>query len=284
MLSLIRRLASYPSSVFQSTQKKWTANVSSSVSAFTTLQSPHQQSFDHFSSLKSIRCRSEGSLGSLDFALFATDRETGEDLSFWHDIPYRPEEEKNNIFHMVVEIQMNSRAKMEMSKETKSNPIIHDTVSRDGGRIPRFYSYGRPFFNYGFIPQTWEDPSPEGGIGEEGDGGEGGDDDPIDVIELSGVILPMGSICEIRVVGNLQLIDQGEVDHKILAVWAGSKKKENVLSDNRLMDRLRDWLVNYKTSDGKAKNVLRKTESDSVDEAIALVENAHIGWKRLKGE
>ena len=48
---------------------------------------------------------------------------------------------------------MYSTAKMEMSKEKMGNPIVQDV--KDGK--PRYYTYGVPFFNYGFLPQTWED-------------------------------------------------------------------------------------------------------------------------------
>ena len=44
---------------------------------------------------------------------------------------------------------------MEVMKAEPSNPIMQDT--KDGK--PRFYSYGVPFFNYGLLPQTWEDPN-----------------------------------------------------------------------------------------------------------------------------
>ena len=41
--------------------------------------------------------------------------------------------------------------------------------------------YGVPFFNYGMLPMTWEDPTDCGGFG-----GACGDDDPLDVIEVRG--------------------------------------------------------------------------------------------------
>lgn len=46
-------------------------------------------------------------------------------------------------------------AKMEVMKEVAFNPIMQD--ESDGK--PRYYTYGVPFFNYGLIPQTWEDPN-----------------------------------------------------------------------------------------------------------------------------
>jgi inorganic pyrophosphatase len=44
---------------------------------------------------------------------------------------------------------------MEVTKGEIDNPIMQDTKDN----APRFYSYGVPFFNYGLLPQTWEDPN-----------------------------------------------------------------------------------------------------------------------------
>lgn len=45
-------------------------------------------------------------------------------------------------------------AKMEVMKDVPFNPIMQD----ESKGKPRYYTYGVPFFNYGLIPQTWEDP------------------------------------------------------------------------------------------------------------------------------
>ncbi|KAG7339177.1 inorganic pyrophosphatase [Nitzschia inconspicua] len=55
---------------------------------------------------------------------------------------------------MITEIPMYMTAKMEVNKDLPGNPIIQDI--KDGQ--PRYYSFGTTFFNYGLIPQTWEDP------------------------------------------------------------------------------------------------------------------------------
>lgn len=43
---------------------------------------------------------------------------------------------------------------MEVMKDVAFNPIMQD----ESKGKPRYYTYGVPFFNYGLIPQTWEDP------------------------------------------------------------------------------------------------------------------------------
>lgn len=45
-------------------------------------------------------------------------------------------------------------AKMEVMKDVEFNPIMQD----ESKGKPRYYTYGVPFFNYGLLPQTWEDP------------------------------------------------------------------------------------------------------------------------------
>lgn len=45
-------------------------------------------------------------------------------------------------------------AKMEVMKDVEYNPIMQD----ESKGKPRYYTYGVPFFNYGLLPQTWEDP------------------------------------------------------------------------------------------------------------------------------
>lgn len=45
-------------------------------------------------------------------------------------------------------------AKMEVMKDVAFNPIMQD----ESKGKPRYYTYGVPFFNYGLLPQTWEDP------------------------------------------------------------------------------------------------------------------------------
>eukprot|EP00461_Guttulinopsis_vulgaris_P002065 UN02066 len=81
----------------------------------------------------------------------------------------------------------------------------------------RHFKYGKMPFNYGALPQTWEDP-------RHIDPGMklGGDNDPVDVVELSPAPLKHGVVYPIKVVGALALIDEGEVDWKLLGIHADS--------------------------------------------------------------
>ena len=52
-------------------------------------------------------------------------------------------------------------------------------------------------FNYGFLPQTWEDPALN--MTElPGGGAAAGDNDPLDVMELGSKAFPVGSVVQVR--------------------------------------------------------------------------------------
>jgi inorganic pyrophosphatase len=45
-----------------------------------------------------------------------------------------------------------------------------------------------------------------------------GDDDPLDICDLSERIMPVGEIYRAKVLGSFCLIDQGEIDWKIFVM------------------------------------------------------------------
>ena len=68
--------------------------------------------------------------------------------------------------------------------------------------------HGPIFWNYGCLPQTWEDPNVKGDADV---GGAFGDDDPIDVVEIGASSQDMGAIVPVKPLGVLSMIDDGEV-------------------------------------------------------------------------
>jgi inorganic pyrophosphatase len=68
-------------------------------------------------------------------------------------------------------------------------------------------------WNYGAFPQTWEDPThkhPETGAF--------GDNDPLDVCEIGSANGVRGEIKQVKVLGVIALIDEGETDWKVIAI------------------------------------------------------------------
>jgi inorganic pyrophosphatase len=94
-------------------------------------------------------------------------------------------------------------------QDEESNPIKQDTKK---GKL-RFYPYNINW-NYGFLPQTWEDPAHTNAEC----GGVGGDNDPVDVVEISSTQLKMGGVYSVKCVGTYAMIDDGELDWKVIAI------------------------------------------------------------------
>lgn len=183
------------------------------------------------------------------YAIYCVDKR--KEISFWHDVPLF---NLLNKLNFVCEIPRNTRAKMEVAIDEDNTPIKQD-VTKDGKL--RYYPYNIKW-NYGMLPQTWEDPSHTWSE----IGGLPGDGDPLDVIEISrDVKCEIGHIYAVKVVGALALIDEGEVDWKILAIRCDSANSAYV-NDVDDIDRvypgalksIKDWFRNYKVPAGKPPN------------------------------
>ena len=95
--------------------------------------------------------KKQGERASMDFRIFMESAKApGKTISTWHDIPLR---NADGTLNFVTEIPMESSAKMEVSTKEGANPIKQDLKK---GAL-RFYPYNINW-NYGMLPQTWEDP------------------------------------------------------------------------------------------------------------------------------
>ena len=174
---------------------------------------------------------------------------------------------------------MYSTAKMEVMKGVRGNPIMQDLKNN----LPRYYSYGVPFFNYGLLPQTWEDTNHI-----DPDTGTKGDGDPIDAIEIGEGPIGMGAIVPVRVLGSIALIDEGETDHKIIVLRQTDPNFHKIFNVNDLekhkpgiINKLIDWLKNYKTSDGKPVNKLKQEKPTTPEEAEEIIEEVNNFYEKL---
>ncbi|KAF0711785.1 Aste57867_5043 [Aphanomyces stellatus] len=233
--------------------------------------------FRNFSATGPSSVVAAGQLGTLAFELSFVDPTTKATISPWHDIPLFV---NATVVNFVVEIEKGRMEKMEVNKEIAFNPIKQDVTKTNHAR---YYMYGVPFFNYGMLPQTWEDPSVVDAAGH------GGDNDPLDVIEIGSATLPVGSINPVKVLGSLELIDQNEVDHKIVVLSITDPLAPVIHSVADLLqhkplvvDQLVDWLKNYKIPEGKAVNQLSQDTMTSEEDALAIIKATHERWQALK--
>jgi inorganic pyrophosphatase len=170
-----------------------------------------------------------------------------------------------------------TKAKMEVATKEESNPVAQDMKK---GKLRDYH--GPIFWNYGCLPQTWEDPGvkhPELGCF--------GDNDPIDVVEIGSVALPMGSVTSVKPLGVLAMIDDGELDWKVLAIATSDPLAAtyNDISDvpESIKSGVREWFRWYKTPDDKPLNEFGFDEK-YLDKAhaIEVIQETHDAWKALQ--
>lgn len=207
-------------------------------------------------------------------------KENGNVISPWHSIPLYVDEAKG-IVNYVNEIPKGTSAKMEIATDEPNTPIKQDIKKGD----LRFYKYGDSLVNYGALPQTWEDPgetSPDTGLG--------GDNDPVDAMDLSDIVMPMGAVYQLKVLGVLGLLDEGETDWKILAINVDDPNADKINSVEDCekvfpgkVHEVREWFRLYKTAEGKGENEYA-FGGEAKDKAYALkvLKATHESWKNLK--
>jgi inorganic pyrophosphatase len=200
----------------------------------------------------------------------------GEDgaISPWHDIPLKG---SGDSYNMLVEIPKMTKAKMEVATKEENNPIAQDIKK---GKLRDYH--GPIFWNYGCLPQIWEDPNeehPELKVF--------GDDDPIDVVEIGSSTLAMGTVKEVKALGCIAMIDDGELDWKVVAVAVDDPLAEeyNDIDDvpKAVQDGIREWFRWYKTPDDKPLNGFGFDEKYlDAAETKKVIEETHESWKKLK--
>lgn len=118
-----------------------------------------------------------------------------------------------------------------------------------------------------------------------------GDNDPIDAIEIGSKLAQPGEVKQVKVLGALALLDEGETDWKIVVVDVTDALAER-LNDSSdiekvcpgLIDATRHWLRVYKVPDGKPENQFA-FDGELKDRSFALniIEETHRSWKALIG-
>lgn len=143
----------------------------------------------------------------------------------WHGAHYG--DKAPATINALIEIPQGSRSKYEVDKGTgllKLDRVIYS-------------SFQYPI-NYGFIPQT---------LGQDGD--------PLDVLVLCSQSIQSLCLVEANVIGNMQMIDQGQMDDKIIAVAAKDPSVNHIsrieeLPQHFLLE-LKNFFEQYKVLENK---------------------------------
>lgn len=101
----------------------------------------------------------------------------------------------------------------QISLKTPLNPIKQDIKKGKLRYVANCFPHKGYIWNYGALPQTWENPDHI-----EPSTGCKGDNDPIDVIEIGYRVAKRGDVLQVKVLGTIALIDEGETDWKIIAI------------------------------------------------------------------
>lgn len=202
-------------------------------------------------------------------------------ISPMHDIPLRA---SSTTFNMVCEIPRWTNGKFEIATGEDLTPIKQDIKKGEVRFVKNVFPHHGYIWNYGALPQTWEDPT----VADEHTG-LCGDNDPIDAIEIGQQIAYAGQVKEVKVLGAMALLDEGETDWKIVTIDVKdpmASQLDDIADVHRLMPGLleatRDWFEIYKVPDGKPLNRFAfNGEVKGRAFAEKIIEETYSAWKRL---
>lgn len=150
-------------------------------------------------------------------------------------------------YNIIIEIPKNSSIKYEF--DHKTNSLIVDR-----------FLFGTNIYpgNYGFIPETLEF-----------------DFDPIDVLVICSKSVQAGSQMSVKIIGALNMIDDGDRDIKLLAVFVKDPEYKHIKSYKEVnkytLNKIVDFFKNYKNLENKITEI-----GDWIDheESCEIVEKA----------
>ncbi|KAM4900244.1 inorganic pyrophosphatase 2, mitochondrial isoform 3-T3 [Sylvia borin] len=209
-----------------------------------------------------------GRPNSPDYRLYFKNAD-GKYISPFHDIPlFAGSKEDKEIpakrskttgsevlFNMIVEVPRWTNAKMEIATEEPLNPIKHDTKKGKLRYVANIFPHKGYIWNYGALPQ----------------------------------IRSSGEIVQVKVLGVLALVDEGQTDWKIIAISADDPEAQKIhdIDDVRkhkpgYLEATVDWFQLYKVPDGKPENHFAfNGEFKNKDFAVEIIKSTHEHWKAL---
>jgi len=223
-----------------------------------------------------------GAPNTLDYRIFY--QKDGKLISPFHDIPWLASDSEEKIYNMVVEVPRWTNSKMEIATQEPLNPIKQDTKKGKLRYVANSYPFKGYIWNYGAIPQTWEDPGHE-----DARTNCKGDNDPIDVCEIGSRVCNRGDIIQVKVLGVLAMIDEGETDWKVIAIDVNDPQAKDMkdLSDVEkykpgYLKDTRKWFRIYKVPDGKPLNTFAfNGEFKDRKYAEDVIAETHHYWDKL---
>lgn len=158
-----------------------------------------------------------------------------------------------DIVNGIIEIPKNTRAKYELDKE--SGLLLMDRVIYSSMYYPA---------NYGFIPKTYCD-----------------DNDPLDILILSQIsVVPM-CIVSAKVIGVMRMIDNVELDDKIIAVAENDMSVSHIDDISELPEHFFKELKNFFEDYKKLENKKVKIEEfQDAKTAKQIIKQSMLDYKK----
>ncbi|CAJ0824631.1 13193_t:CDS:2, partial [Entrophospora sp. SA101] len=238
--------------------------------------------FSNFTQKKmsQYRTRSVNVPNTLEHRIYIEDINNGVVVSPFHDIPLFANENKT-LLNFIVEIPRWSNAKMEISKDEPFNPIKQDVKKGKLRYVRNCFPHHGYIWNYGAFPQTWEDPSqthPETKAR--------GDNDPLDVCEIGEQVGYTGQVKQVKVLGIMALLDEGETDWKIIVIDVNDPLAPKLNDVEKhlpgLLRASNEWFRIYKIPDGKPENQFAFSgEAKNKKYATEIIHETHEAWRKL---
>ncbi|OQC11404.1 MAG: Inorganic pyrophosphatase [Tenericutes bacterium ADurb.Bin087] len=176
-------------------------------------------------------------------------------MNIWHDM--NPDRITSERFDAVVEISRGQQSKYELDKET--GLIRLDRVLFTSTHYPQ---------NYGFIPRTYAD-----------------DDDPLDVLILCSQPLGPMTIVTCIPIGAVRMVDNGELDEKIIAIAENDPTYASYESTSEIpqhvFQEIRHFFQVYKTLEGK-ETVVHHVQGR--ENAIKIIEQSMAKYREIFGD
>jgi len=117
-----------------------------------------------------------------------------------------------------------------------------------------------------------------------------GDNDPVDVVEIGSAVCEMGGIYQVKPLGVYAMLDDGELDWKVIAIRTDDPKAGAVHDVDDVerefpgeLQRIMEWFRDYKIPDGKPANAFGYG-SKALDKAFTMqvVDECHGFYTKLK--
>ncbi|KAI9925146.1 hypothetical protein MW887_006066 [Aspergillus wentii] len=207
----------------------------------------------------------------------------------WHDVPLFVDD-KRQVVNAVIEVPRWSNVKMEICKDEFLTPLSQVMKDDKTPRyVPNIFPHRGYPWNYGTLPQTYEDPTLHDTHTNLPGHGNG-----VNMCELSGELAHPGQVKRVKVLGAFAVIEAGRTDWKIVVVDVANPLARE-LSDigdvepvmPGYLGTMTEWFRIWRTADEGDNGVNFVAFNGEVRDrrfALMLLERCHASWKKLMTE